>query len=378
MALALTVALVATGVAVLDFDERLSAVSLFLVFIGTLIGATPLAIAIHEFGHAAAGMLVGERVYRIRIGVGVTLKEFYIGETQVLIGRELNSGIVYSGPSVRPGRWRTAISLLGGAAANLGAAAAIIALLALASAGLAGGAPPLVSVLACAIALGNVMAGLGALVPGQNRIEGASLPSDGRKLLRLWRAPAPSVRDRADPNPFWGHRLLRDQRWAEAKALFEAVLARDPQQFGFLGVLVAIIARTDGPEAALDDYLDRVETLPPPDATSAATAHTWASIAWQAVLTGDPTRLSLAETLSERAFLADPTDPWVRASRGATLAAAGDVEGLTLLTAALRDLESREGQAEFCRFLADEAARRGDGGTAETYAALQRHLLARR
>src|SRR5262249_37696938 len=92
-----------------------------LIVLSALVLSSPLAIVVHEFGHVAAGRLVGRKIYFVALGIGDSLKTFQIGEMQISVGRELHRGYVCGFP-VRPeARWRTSLYYLGGALANLAA-----------------------------------------------------------------------------------------------------------------------------------------------------------------------------------------------------------------------------------------------------------------
>ena len=91
-----------------------------------LLISVPLAVIVHELGHAAFGRLAGLQIKRIAFGFGRTLAKFQIGKTEL----QLNAAI-FSGGYCQPypplvwAPWREALFSVGGLLANAIAAIAL-------------------------------------------------------------------------------------------------------------------------------------------------------------------------------------------------------------------------------------------------------------
>ena len=78
----------------------------------------PVVIVAHEAGHALASLLLGHRLFEIRIGAGPTVR-FTVGGTQVLIGLLPLGGHVASGSASAQGfRWKRFVIIAAGPAMN--------------------------------------------------------------------------------------------------------------------------------------------------------------------------------------------------------------------------------------------------------------------
>jgi predicted Zn-dependent protease len=152
-------------------------------------------------------------------------------------------------------------------------------------------------------------------------------------------------------------------------------LARTPSQVWFLGTLLHVVEKIEGPRAAVDYFLERREAFEALPEVPTLTAYVWSNVAWSALGAGAASQLAIADECSERAMRIDPSLPTVRAARGAVLLTKGERDsGLPLLTIALREIEEPEAKAEVCQFMAADADRRGDGVLSAEYLALANHL----
>jgi hypothetical protein len=78
----------------------------------------PAIVVIHEAGHAVASLLLGHRLYEVRIGAGPALR-LNVGRTRILIGAIPVSGHVASGSTNALGfRWRQLVIIAAGPATN--------------------------------------------------------------------------------------------------------------------------------------------------------------------------------------------------------------------------------------------------------------------
>jgi hypothetical protein len=78
----------------------------------------PVIVVVHEAGHAVASVLLGHRIFEIRIGAGPALR-LKVGGTHVLIGPLPVSGHVASGSTSASGfRWRRLLIVAAGPATN--------------------------------------------------------------------------------------------------------------------------------------------------------------------------------------------------------------------------------------------------------------------
>jgi len=80
----------------------------------------PIAVAVHELGHALVGRAVGLRIFVMNLGQGLPLARFEVGRTRVVIGRFPLHGFVKMAP---PGgdnqRLRMAMAILAGPLSHL-------------------------------------------------------------------------------------------------------------------------------------------------------------------------------------------------------------------------------------------------------------------
>jgi len=347
-----------------------------IVLMGSYYVSMPLAIVIHEFGHALAGLMVGHRIYLIQLGYGRSLKTFRLGHARVVVGWRQSGGHVVGFPLGAERRWRESVFVAGGAAANLLASVVLFywavrfgvwyASLALQCLGLA-----------CAGAgMANLFMAGRALWPGSPVTDGTSRANDGRLLLNLWRQPAPGPG--LGRLAWQGYALLRERRWSRAEAHFESVLAQYPDNMTFRGPLIHIIEQSRGPAAAFAYYREhRSQFENSTGEVDTAWAYAWGNTAWVALHEITPDTVSLADRFSALALAADPSSPPIRATRGAVLMAMDRrEEGRQMLLIGLRDLDDPPFKVDLCRYLAKDAKAHGQAEEFQAYRALADHLQA--
>lgn len=350
--LALPCAIAVLGWFALRIGEGLEAGGYALLSTSGFILLTPLTLAVHELGHAAVAALLGRRVYQISIGSGSPLATFESKHTVWVIGRDMSFGYVIQMPFGRASRGGDVAVLAAGALANLGVAIALTRL----TGGLAEWSNAAAAFMAGSI-LSNLFVGVGALVPGGYVRDGRSWPSDGRQIFQRLRRGRSTFDWQAQHDAFSGWKLIRAKRWEEARAHYEAAFARHPQEPGFLGGLMHILAQSKGYDAAVvcaeqhDAFLR--EERPDPDPAAIVWSYVWSMAAWTFIRapTGD---VSCARFFSHKAFGAQIT-PYVHAVHGALLARTGEPEeGLSEILDSLKALDTSIDKLEFCDFIVDE------------------------
>jgi hypothetical protein len=356
------------------FDDALY---LFIVT-GSFVALSPIVVVIHELGHAAAARMIGNRIYVIAFGAGPAFAAWRFGELQITFGQDLMRGYICSYPVSAQPRWRTSLYCAAGAAANV--AAALITAAALSAAPPVEGAAPALKIalsLGAGFILSNVLTVVLTMIPRSVRMGDRTIPSDGRRLVELWRRPA--ARDYAIlHDSFRGHRLLAEKRWRDARTHLAAAWDGSAARAGFLAALLHVIDQDEGREAALACYLEHraaVEACADPPALQHA--YVWSSAAWLALRSGAPSNFELADALSERALAVDASAAALQATRGAVLMAKGERDaGRTLLIKGLRETADRAAKAEILSFLVEQTSLDGDAIAADRFAALERHFLA--
>lgn len=319
---------------------------------GGFISLTPFTLAVHEMGHAAVAALLGRRVYQINIGSGAPFKTFRIGRTLLVLGRDMSAGYVVQLPLQKASRWGDMAILAAGAVANLIAAVSLMFLADYLSAwsGVA-------AAFTAGSILSNLLTGLGALIPKSHVREGQLRPSDGQQMLQLLRRQRAKVDWQVHHDAFKGGELLEAKLWEEAEAHYRDAFVRHPDQPGFLGVLMHVLAISKGYEAAMycakehDAFLRQERQILEPMAP--LWSYAWSMAAWAFIRspTGDFTS---ADTLSRKALQAG-SSPYPRAVQGAILTRVGEQErGLSEILDSLRELGSPSDKLEFCDFIISE------------------------
>ncbi|MGZ3273719.1 MAG: site-2 protease family protein [Caulobacteraceae bacterium] len=318
------------------------------------VALSPITILIHEAGHAAAAMAVGRRVYRINIGTGAPFRTIRLGQTEIVIGRDQSGGYVMCLPTAAESRWREACMVAAGPAANIGA---MIALAGLAGALYGTGASAwakIASVVVAASTVSNAWVGLRALLPLNVKLDGALWVSDGRRLLQLLLPRRETPDWQVHHDGFKGSRLVETKRWPEAECHYREALARYPDQPGFVGVLVHVLAASHGLETAVacvEQHLPLLQKTGEPEHDAAVWAFARANAAW-AIIRAPVANLDLARELLSKALASDPENACAKATEGALWAREGRREdGAAQMVAALRDVAAPSDRLEFCEFI---------------------------
>lgn len=345
-----------------------------LLLMASIIALTHLRTAIHEFGHAVAGALVGRKIIEIRIGTGRPIATIRVAKTEISLRLSPNGGWIRGLPRDGEGRLQYSFYLLGGALANLTAAVILVVLAGKVGEMSTSKGASIFVVVALGLAIANLIGGFSAFRSRTSLRDGIQVTSDGLKLRELW-----SPDNTAEKPPVYapeGVLLMREGRWAEARESYEAALTSDPKQIGLLGFLLHVIGQAEGSEAAFDYYLAHPEMFnQTPDAADQLWAFAWANAAWFGLETNNPEHLLRVEDLSKRAIAADPTSATIRAVRGATMMATGEREaGHEILSAALREIEDRPFKIGLCQFLARDAEHLGESENFREYSSLAAYL----
>ena len=332
----------------------------------------------HELGHAAATWMTGGRVLSIMVGSGPVAWRL----RTPLFELEMADNPLWGGQVQRlhgdaaPGRWKEAVVLAGGSAANILADMALFALLGWLDAGRRPGEPwsgAMVAILALAAA--QTLSAVMNLWPWSFQRDGDVLATDGGRLLMLFRdAGVEELLARARSRAM-GPALLREGRKVEACE--EA--ARAWMLHGGASLFSSLVDCADkaaGPEAAVRIYLDQARRMPGVEEFDAEWSSAMGKLAWRALLARRPDWVDLADRLSARAAEMNPHGP-VKATRGAILMAMGELEaGEAMILAALPEIEAAADKAEFCDFLARHRLAGGEEYLGAEYARLSRHLAA--
>jgi hypothetical protein len=338
----------------------------------------PMAIAIHEGGHALAAAAVGRRIVEVLIGRGPPMARLRIASATITLGRYVLAGGLmrsFAHDDARS-RWRDAVVLVAGAGAN--ALAAGLAFWAGSRLDDPGEALGIVgSAMLLGIAFMN--AGMGAMniLPWKVGGEGG-LTSDGARLLQLSKPDTPLA---ADNRRLWRTICLNEMgRFAEMETVAVGAIRGSNLEPVFVSQAMSAIAKLRGDGAAIDWYLAEgfdPDTMSLFSQAEIKTLRVWlkASVAWHAMKTGRPDLSELVESFSRQAFEALPQLTAVSGTRGAVLDLRGDSqEGLELLLQAARAAASNEEKADFCDTLAAGLRRRGHEARADGFEAVSMRL----
>jgi hypothetical protein len=365
---ALVMGAVATGPA--------SHMGLILVFWGLACLSAPLVIAIHEFGHATAAWLIGMRVVRVVIGSGPLIATRFHHRLAIELRRYPASGHIVAYPQrATAAKWPGAVFLLGGVAANAIAAAICAGILLIADSR-AGSASYILLYVALWTNAGCAVLNL---VPFTARRGRLPVPSDGKRLSALLRD-----RDRAGSTAIEraigaGTVLLSERRYAEAHRLFDEAQSAHPDSTLLFGFSLAAMAEATSCREAMAWFLERpYRADPAKDGGPGPGAFVYATAAWIAVETRDPTMPPMALSLATSAVDLKVVSAEIDGIRAAALIANGDHRGgVPGAYDAMRRSENEEFRAELALFLADGLRAGGDPVTAEEVVRLASHLKAR-
>jgi hypothetical protein len=271
-----------------------------------------------------------------------------------------------------PARWRQALLYLGGPLANGLACILILGLIDRLS-GPWWNAPPQVMMILLAFAGGNAIGFIGNLVPFRSKRSG--LDSDGKLLINLFR--------RKDRGEDWHIdyveilHLIRNGRDNEVLPRLRLAHARHPDVPAILALLIDRVGRIEGAMAAWRTYESAVQGLPEDAPDDAAVAWMNLNAAWEAIKTGEPGLIPLAERLSTTECLAIANLPSARATRGALHVIGGRfLEGADLLRPALRQIDNLRDRADLCTYLARAEREIETSCLHGDYLRLREHLLA--
>lgn len=363
---------------VIDFGSPIEGVT-FLLGVALCL---PLAVFLHEMGHALVARALGRRILGIRIGGGPLVGSFRVlGAVLDWRRHAFLGGAVSYDTGAPASRWANALIAAAGPLSNF----ALAGLLAVLPAVLpeAGEALPL-SAACVGAALTSAYVGVVNLLVFQH--EAADLDgvhSDGAQILAAFarRAsidpPTDETLQRAK-----AERCKQLRRFDEAADIYEALLADRPRDLVLLSLLLHVIDRGRGPAAALDRYEALVPHGPPGPMDwnlASADAVLRANVVWMALKAGGEARLAAAERLAPLPLQGDHAYAVVVATQGALEVRRGDVEaGEPLLLVGVRaDEVELEDRADFCAFLAEGRRLRGDEPSARAFEALARRLRAR-
>jgi hypothetical protein len=329
-----------------------------MVVFGGFVCLSPITVLIHEAGHAVAAAAVGRRVYSVHIGTGAPFKTIRLGQVDIVIGRDQRGGYVLCLPKGAESRWREACMVAAGPAANL---AAMVGLGGLAGVVYGTGALPwqaLASVAVTSLTVSNAFVGVFALIPMKVKLGEFRWLSDGGRLLQLLRPRRVTPDWQAHHDAFRGGELLQAKRWTEAEAHYRTIFSDHPDQPGFLGALLHVLALAKGPDAAMACAMEHEAYLrpdePPTEPYRPIWAATWGNAAW-AILRSPEGDLVLADEFSARAAEADSISPYPSAVRAAVLARSNPgVEHLDVILGRLKNMASASDKLEFCDFIVAE------------------------
>jgi hypothetical protein len=287
----------------------------------------PLASMVHELGHAAAAWGLGMRVVQVTVGRGPMLVSGRLGATLFEARRYLFLGgaTLCFDPAAKPRRWRIGLTLLGGIAANLVAAAlGLLGLLGLT--GHRSQSAFTLALLCLAILMTQLLCAILNFLPQRSRTGHGRSVSDGWLLLALIRAKDYATRAMEGRLHLETMALLARGRCEEARRLCEEAWRAKPGGPLLLLALIEATAQARGRAAALQRYCDlesAIQASGPEDRMEAAALR--AKAAWYAILSEDSGDMPLAERLSRQALEARPADVEFRRLASALAARRGDL-----------------------------------------------------
>jgi Zn-dependent protease len=331
----------------------------------------PVRLAVHEAGHAFAAKMVGQEIWKIRLGRGPVKRVISVAGIPFEVGRYLHADgeMRYFSPRKRPiSRYALAFIVAAGPGANLICAALLLSLCFLMSS-LNDIALPLIAILA-GMGFSQALMGLYNLLP-QKIGDTEGLVSDGKQLLDLFsRAPVSnSTLDRF----YRVIGLMHLKRYEEAITEAQEDLWLDSFFTGFyINQILHALSRHAGDEAAIAFYFKHEERL----ADIKASDRYWleANIAWSAIKSG--TYPELAERFSESALKGRPNEAAMQGTRGAWFVANGQLDiGIRFLTEASRGMNDWRDKADWCNWMARGWRKKGDAIHAALLEALGQHYL---
>lgn len=275
----------------------------------------PFLVALHEVGHAVFGRLVGLEVFQIVVGGGRTLWRGRIAGVLVSVGETPLSGLtLVSTARPRFARLQRAIVSLGGPAANLVFAAALLPLTPLV---FPYALPNLARAGIAALFWTSLGLALLNLVPMRVNVRGARIASDGLRVLGSLFARAATLRE-------W---LLAHYAaaWHTAEAVTDIPGMLDAARAGSAAfpesaqmAMMLIVAVNWGGDARAARDLTR-ELLERTDLAPIVRAFAKSNLAFFEFLVGEDGDRDEADRLSSEVIAAIPWHPSIRAVRAAVM-----------------------------------------------------------
>lgn len=344
-------------------SRAVTAISIGALIFLFFVVASVVVTAVHEAGHAIAGVVVRFRIHQLSVGTGRTIASFSIGTTSIRLRTMLLGGGFVMGLTDRRRFYRTRATIF--------TAAGVVTPLALCwvTRGAWHASPP-VRLFWGELVLVSLLTALACLYPHVTP-EGA--PTDGQQILDTWRMSDETVKARtrrtaADLNSFRWDDLIREGAGSGDPELAISLAAAgrravelEPDSWvahhqGAVGFLIAGQYYEALPlaERALELGRDSDE---PTEETHAGLRN---NVAWALAVIGDPTTLDRATSLAEEAFALDPSSA-IASTLGACLVQTGRAaEGEELVSAALSAAKSPEGRFQTHRLLTIAALERRD------------------
>jgi hypothetical protein len=362
------------------FDHSLAQGILFSTMVVASLATLPLRIIVHEAGHALAVKAMGKNLISVTIGRGPRLFSKRARGARIEFHRYIFGGgkTRYLSLEDGRGRWRDGVILISGPGANFVGAG-----LAFWLGALVGNSQTLAALLwtgaFAGAGLSQAATGIFNLVP-QRFGDDETVESDGRRLLHLFRRPAPKVTELEQVWRVDG--LLRLERFEEAIDLALSVAGKSEYRLLLISQALHGMSRSRGHSSLVQWYLDHEDEiecakLGANDAGTSAIPWIYATVAWSALETRDSALHGLVDSLSRQAFEAKPAVPEIAGTHGAWLTVQGELEsGLALLSAAVRAAQIPLERADFCRYLARGFEMQGDKVRAAGFEALAPHFAA--
>lgn len=345
----------------------------------TMVLCRPLLTLIHEVAHALAARAVGFPVLEVIVGRGPELAAGRVGRTRWALRRYgfLGGLTLFAPPDGAP-RWRSAVIYAAGPTANL-TTAAVAAACGFALADMEGLAAVFAPSILAGLVVANLLMAFNALWPQQ----GSDYPTDGARILTLFRPTSPTPFDGRLGLLAAAQRLQLAGRFGEAAALVVDQLDLWPNDPCLLGMVIHYTSRAAGDRAAMERYRAVVAGAPSgpprffPDYEGSAG---WlaANIAWSSLKAGEDADLDQVDEELQLALSHLPDAPEVKATLGALFVARGDpAAGEPLLIDAMRKVEDPVDRADFAGYVARARRARGQEDGAREVERLGRHILAR-
>jgi Flp pilus assembly protein TadD len=329
----------------------------------------------HEIGHTLGAWAARFRVFAVTIGRGKELMRFNALGVPVSLRVAPVSGMVACGtPSQRHWRLRQMGVVLCGPLVNvllLGAAVAMIALAPPAAprSGYSFADAPLWFerfLIWHVLAIVNLLAIVGNLIPRTVQTEFGPFASDGRQLWCLIRGKIPTEQQRTAAYYHGaGFAALTAGRYDEALRYFQEGGSRVPDEPRFaegVGCAQLFLRRYRDAAQTLNSLLD---VIPAPNPARPRVLN---NLAIAELMADSPDLLERADVHSADAMTAAPGMAWVKGTRGAILVTRGDVEeGVRLLTESMKGAPNKAIRAHLAAFLALAEHRRGNSAAAEKW-----------